>query len=114
MKPIKTWLAILGTGVCLASPAFAAGKTCCEQARAGGKECAHPCCVTAHKAARSCNKCNPNQEDFKAAMTCCEKARAGGTFCSNKCCITARNNGRVCDKCNPRKESAGKKPGQSR
>jgi len=31
----------------LATPAFA--ETCCEKAKAAGKECAHPCCVKATK-----------------------------------------------------------------
>jgi hypothetical protein len=39
--------------------------TCCEQAVAAGKECAHKCCVTAHKDGKSCEKCNPNKEDLK-------------------------------------------------
>lgn len=45
--------AILGT------PAFA--ETCCEKAKAAGKECAHKCCVEATKAGKVCEKCNPKK-----------------------------------------------------
>ena len=39
--------------------------TCCEKAAAERKECKHKCCVAAHKAGRSCEKCNPNKEDLR-------------------------------------------------
>jgi hypothetical protein len=39
--------------------------TCCEKAKAAGKECTHKCCVAAHKEGKSCEKCNPNKEDQK-------------------------------------------------
>lgn len=41
----------------LATPALA--ETCCEKAKAAGKECAHKCCVEATKAGKVCEKCNP-------------------------------------------------------
>jgi hypothetical protein len=40
-------------------------QTCCEKAKAEGKECKHKCCVAAHKEGKSCEKCNPNKEDMK-------------------------------------------------
>jgi len=40
-------------------------QTCCEKAKAEGKECKHKCCVAAHKDGKSCEKCNPNKEDQK-------------------------------------------------
>ena len=40
-------------------------QTCCEKAKAAGKDCTHPCCVSAHKDGKSCEKCNPNKEDQK-------------------------------------------------
>ncbi len=43
----------------LANPAFA--ETCCEKAKAAGKECAHPCCVKAVKDGKVCEKCNPKK-----------------------------------------------------
>lgn len=39
--------------------------TCCEKAAAEGKECTRKCCVAAHRAGRSCEKCNPGKEDLK-------------------------------------------------
>ena len=50
-------------------PATAAEKkpklTCCQEAMAKKEECKHKCCITAHKAGKSCEKCNPNKEDLK-------------------------------------------------
>ena len=40
-------------------------QTCCQEAKAKGVECKHKCCVSAHKAGKSCEKCNPNKEDLK-------------------------------------------------
>src|SRR6185369_16280756 len=51
--------------IALAEDKEAKKQTCCEKATAKGKECAHPCCVEAHKAGKSCEKCNPNGEDKK-------------------------------------------------
>jgi len=39
--------------------------TCCQEAKAKGEECKHRCCINAHKANKSCEKCNPNKEDLK-------------------------------------------------
>ena len=111
MKLIKTLLAVLGISALLALPGFAAEKTCCEKARAEGKDCSHPCCVAAHKNDKSCEKCNPHQEDLKDAKTCCEKAKAEGKVCAHKCCIVANKAGKVCEKCNPKKKPDANKPG---
>lgn len=43
----------------LATPALA--ETCCEKAKAAGKECSHPCCVKATKDGKVCEKCNPKR-----------------------------------------------------
>ena len=40
-------------------------KTCCEKAIDQKKECAHKCCIKAHKENKSCTQCNPNKEDLK-------------------------------------------------
>jgi hypothetical protein len=67
MKLIK----LLGVTACslalLAGPAFAADAakdktekklpTCCEKAKAEGKECTHRCCVAAKKAGKVCESC---------------------------------------------------------
>ena len=74
MKLIKTLSAVICAVAILAGPAMAAdsGKetkdkkqTCCEKAKAEGKECTHKCCVAAHKEGKSCEKCNKNKEDVK-------------------------------------------------
>jgi len=65
MKLIKTLSAVVCAMAILAGPALAADKTCCEKAKAAGKECTHKCCVAAHKDGKSCEKCNPNKEDQK-------------------------------------------------
>lgn len=68
MKLIKILTATVFALVLMAGPVLAAAaaeQTCCEKASAGAKECTHPCCVTAHKDGKSCEKCNPNKEDLK-------------------------------------------------
>ena len=47
----------------LATPAFA--ETCCEKAKAAGKDCTHPCCVKAVKDGKVCEKCNPPKKEEK-------------------------------------------------
>ena len=47
----------------IAGSAFAADQTCCEKAKAAGKECTHPCCVKAAKDGKVCTKCNPEKKD---------------------------------------------------
>ena len=72
MKLIKTLSAIAcivsllaGSAIAQDKPAEKKAGTCCEKAKAEGKECTHKCCVTAHKEGKSCEKCNPNKEDLK-------------------------------------------------
>ena len=52
-------------GSLLAAPPPAKKLTCCEAAAAQKKECTNKCCIAAHKAGKSCVKCNPNKEDLK-------------------------------------------------
>jgi hypothetical protein len=71
MKLIKTLSAVACAVALLVGTAVAAekgeksDKTCCQKAKADGKECTHKCCVSAHKDGKSCEKCNPNKEDMK-------------------------------------------------
>jgi len=44
----------------LSSPVFA--ESCCDKAKAKGKECAHKCCVEATKEGKVCTKCNPDKK----------------------------------------------------
>lgn len=70
MKLMKT-LVVLGCGFSLLAGSIGAAdtpqkpQTCCQKAAAAGKECAHKCCVVAHKEGKSCEKCNPGKEDLK-------------------------------------------------
>ena len=70
MKLIKSVVALTFALALVASPAALAqdkpkDKTCCEKAKADGKECSHKCCVSAHKDGKSCEKCNKNKEDIE-------------------------------------------------
>jgi hypothetical protein len=70
MNAIKILALVAFAAALLAAPAFAAEKpakklTCCEEAAAKDKECPHKCCITAHRAGKSCEKCNPGKEDLK-------------------------------------------------
>jgi hypothetical protein len=46
----------------LAAPVIAAEQSCCEKAKAAGKECEHKCCVEAKKNGKICEKCNKPKE----------------------------------------------------
>jgi hypothetical protein len=76
MKLIK----LLGVTACslalLAGPAFAADDkdakekdkklpTCCEKAKAEGKECTHRCCVAAKKEGKVCESCTKKDAEKK-------------------------------------------------
>ena len=65
MKFVKAFSAVICALALLAIPAFAGDKTCCQKAAADGKDCPHKCCVAAHKADKSCLRCNPGKEDLK-------------------------------------------------
>ncbi len=69
---MNIWKSLLaGVLVCslVGLSAMAADKkpklTCCQEAAATKQDCKHKCCITAHRAGKSCEKCNPNQEDLK-------------------------------------------------
>lgn len=38
-------------------------ESCCDKAKAAGKDCAHPCCVAAKKDGKVCEKCNPPKKE---------------------------------------------------
>lgn len=46
----------------VAAPAFAAKESCCDKAKAAGKECEHKCCVEARGKGEICKKCNPDKK----------------------------------------------------
>ena len=79
MNLIKTIGALVCIGAMLTGSAISAEKatakkgTCCEDAKAEGKECSHKCCASAHRLSKSCERCNPNKEDLKKADKKAEK-----------------------------------------
>lgn len=44
----------------MAAPAFA-GESCCDKAKADGKDCSHKCCADAKAAGKTCEKCAPKK-----------------------------------------------------
>ncbi len=65
MKSVKALAALCCAVALLASTSIARAETCCEKAKAAGKECEHKCCVKAAKAGKTCEKCNPKKEGAK-------------------------------------------------
>ena len=67
MKLIKLLSVIVCSLALIAGSAMAEGKkkSCCEKAKAEGKDCTHPCCVEAKKDGKVCEKCNPKKEEKK-------------------------------------------------
>lgn len=61
-----TKLLLAGVFALVASTASYAADSCCDKAKAAGKECEHPCCVKAKADGKVCEKCNkPKTEDKK-------------------------------------------------
>ena len=99
MKLIKSLTSLVAAAVLLASVSFAtAGQSCCVKAKAKGKDCNHPCCVEAVKAAEPCKKC-------QAKASCCDQAIAKKKDCAHACCKEAAAKKEVCTKCNPEKDA---------
>ena len=65
MKSIKAFTAMACCVAFLASLSVARAETCCEKAKAAGKECTHKCCVKAAKDGKTCEKCNPPKTEEK-------------------------------------------------
>jgi hypothetical protein len=63
MKSIKSLVAIACALAFIGSVSIARAETCCEKAKAAGKECSHKCCQEAAKAGKTCEKCNPPKKD---------------------------------------------------
>jgi hypothetical protein len=62
---MKTLTAIACAVALLGSLTLARAESCCEKAKAAGKECTHKCCVAAAKDGKTCEKCNPKKEEKK-------------------------------------------------
>ena len=66
MKQIRFLTAMACLAAFLGSVTFApAAESCCDKAKAAGKQCEHKCCVKAAKDKKVCEKCNPKKEDKK-------------------------------------------------
>jgi hypothetical protein len=59
---MKSISAIVCALVLLGGMAAARAESCCDKAKAAGKECEHKCCVKAKKEGKVCEKCNPKEE----------------------------------------------------
>jgi len=49
---------LLVAGVFALMTITANAESCCDKAKAAGKECTHPCCVKAKAEGKVCEKCN--------------------------------------------------------
>jgi hypothetical protein len=59
---MKSLTAIICALAVLGGVSMARAETCCEKAKAAGKECSHKCCVQAKKDGKVCEKCNPKKD----------------------------------------------------
>ena len=64
MKAIKSLVAIT-CALAVLSAVTVRAESCCDKAKAAGKECAHECCKKAAKDGKTCEKCNPKKEEKK-------------------------------------------------
>ncbi len=59
---MKSITSILCAVAFLGTVALANAESCCDKAKAAGKECSHKCCVAAKKDGKVCEKCNPKKD----------------------------------------------------
>ena len=62
---MKSISAIVCALVLLGGLSIASAESCCDKAKAAGKDCEHKCCVKAKKEGKTCEKCNPPKEEKK-------------------------------------------------
>jgi hypothetical protein len=62
---MKSISAIICALVLLGGLSIASAESCCDKAKAAGKDCEHKCCVKAKKEGKVCEKCNPPKEEKK-------------------------------------------------
>lgn len=65
MKQIKSLFTLVCLAAFLGSTCLLQAETCCEKAKAAGKECSHKCCVKAAKEGKACEMCKPKKEEKK-------------------------------------------------
>ena len=49
----------------LGSIAMVRAESCCDKAKAAGKDCSHECCKKAKADGKVCEKCNPKKDEKK-------------------------------------------------
>jgi len=59
---MKSISAIICALALLGSLSLASAESCCDKAKAAGKDCEHKCCVKAKADGKTCEKCNPPKE----------------------------------------------------
>jgi hypothetical protein len=62
---MKSISALICAAVLLGSMAMVRAESCCDKAKAAGKECSHECCKKAKADGKVCEKCNPKKDDKK-------------------------------------------------
>ena len=58
---MKSISAIICGLILLGSLGLASAESCCDKAKAAGKDCEHKCCVKAKADGKTCEKCNPKK-----------------------------------------------------
>jgi len=62
---MKSLTAIVCALAMLGSTSLLRAESCCDKAKAKGKDCTHECCVKAKKDGKTCEKCNPKKDEKK-------------------------------------------------
>ena len=62
---MKSISAIVCALVLLGSIAMVRAESCCDKAKAAGKDCSHECCKKAKADGKACAKCNPKKDEKK-------------------------------------------------
>ena len=62
---MKSISAIVCALVLLGSIAMVRAESCCDKAKAAGKDCSHECCKKAKADGKVCAKCNPKKDEKK-------------------------------------------------
>ena len=60
---MKSLTAIICALAMLGSVSLVRAESCCDKAKAAGKDCEHKCCVKAKADGKVCAKCNPKKDD---------------------------------------------------
>jgi hypothetical protein len=67
LSAVALALSLYATPVLAAKEASAPKQSCCEKAKANGKECGRKCCMSAKRNGKTCDRCKPQAAATKAA-----------------------------------------------